>query len=663
MKLPLVRRFGLMRRFVCVAAILGMGPFAFAENIPLSSLDLKSVEQEWGRAQQDKAVTGGPLIIAGQTFKNGLGTHANGRFVIDLGGGSDRFTAMVGVNDDTKAGSVEFVIRGDDYELWRSGIMRIGDAAKKADVSLKGIRVLSLEVTDAGDGIAYDHADWADANFEVSGTKPKPYEVPRGEAVILTPKSGPEPRVNGPAVFGVRPGSPFLYSIPVTGERPMVYAVEGLPNGLALDAATGRITGTLDRAGEYPVTLKATNKLGSAEKHFRIVVGDEIALTPPMGWNSWNCWGAQVDQEKVLSSARALVKAGLDQHGWTYINIDDAWQGKRGGPYNAIQPDEKRFPDIKAFCDEVHALGLKTGIYSTPWTISYAGRIGSTSENPDGTKPIIPHEWKRNNTLPWAIGRYSFAASDAKQWAEWGIDYLKYDWNPNQLPETQEMYDALRKSGRDIAFSLSNSMPFSNISDLSKVSSCWRITGDIVDTWGSMSFNGFQQDRWAPFQKPGHYNDPDMLVVGQVGWGKPHPTRLTPDEQYTHISLWSLLSAPLLLGCDLVQLDDFTIGLLTNDEVLAVDQDSLCRQATCVSKDGNTCVYAKKLEDGSWAVGLFNRGLFPKTVTVKLSDLQLSGAQRVRDLWRQKDIGSFEKEFSSPVAPHGVVLIRISPKD
>ena len=311
-----------------------------------------------------------------------------------------------------------------------------------------------------------------------------------------------------------------------------------LPAGLQLDARTGLITGSLSKPGEHVVTLRARNAKGSAEKTFKIVVGETIALTPPMGWNSWNCWGSKVDAEKVLESARGMVASGLINHGWTYINIDDAWQGKRGGPFNAIQGNEK-FPDMKGLCDTMHEMGLKIGIYSTPWVTSYANHIGGSAENPEGTwsPPTIPKQGNVNKKiLPWAIGKYSFATNDAKQWAAWGIDYLKYDWNPNEVPETREMYDALRASGRDVVFSLSNNSPFTNAPALSKIANCWRTTGDIRDNWDSMSKKGFGQDKWEPFAAPGHWNDPDMLVVGRVGWGSPHPTGLTPDEQYTHIT-------------------------------------------------------------------------------------------------------------------------------
>ncbi len=482
-------------------------------------------------------------------------------------------------------------------------------------------------------------------------------------AEILTPKPPAEPRINGPKIFGVRPGSPFLFTVPATGQRPVSFAAKGLPAGLKLDAATGRITGTLKERGTHEVVLSAKNSRGTTERPFRINVGDTIALTPPMGWNSWNCWGGQIDQKKTLAAAKAIVRHGLDQHGWTYVNIDDAWQGKRGGPHHAIQPDPKRFPDMKGLCDEIHGMGLKVGIYSTPWVTTYARRIGGSSENENGewTHPGNGPKTVNKKILPWAIGKYSFAKNDAKQWAEWGIDYLKYDWNPIEVPETAEMDRALRESGRDVVLSLSNSTPFKSIGELGKIANCWRTTGDIKDTWESMWKKGFTQDKWAPFQQPGHYNDPDMLVVGHVGWGKPHPTNLTPDEQYTHISIWCLLSAPLLLGCDLEKLDDFTLGLLTNDEVIAVNQDLLCKQAVKVAGSGKRMVFAKPLEDGSRAVGLFNLGDQEETVEVKWSDLGIHGTQTVRDLWRQKDLGKFADGYSAPVASHGVVLVRVMP--
>lgn len=471
------------------------------------------------------------------------------------------------------------------------------------------------------------------------------------------------PHINGPSIFGVRPKSPFLYAIPATGDRPMEFGVEHLPNGLVIDPVTGQITGSLKSKGEYQVVLCVTNSIGTDRKKFRIVVGDQIALTPPMGWNSWNCWGASVDQEKVLRAARAMVSSGLINHGWTYINIDDGWQGARGGPFNAIQPNEK-FPDMKSLCDQIHKLSLKAGIYSTPWITSYGDHVGGSSDNSSGA-------WSKAyaNKSYHHFGKYSFAGNDARQWAAWGFDYLKYDWYPIDVLHTAEMSRALRRSGRDIVFSLSNTTPFDHVADWARLANCWRVTNDIRDGWDhtpeawqySVTEIGFALDHWAPYAGPGHWNDPDMLVVGQLGWGaKLHATHLTPDEQRSHISLWCMLSAPLLLGCDLDQLDHFTLGLLSNDEVLALDQDALGQQAVRVATLGAIDIYKKDLEDGGWALGFFNRGDTQQSAVFnKLASIGLPGELKMRDLWQQKDLPDTKGSLSVTIAPHGVVMFKL----
>ncbi len=483
-------------------------------------------------------------------------------------------------------------------------------------------------------------------------------EVPE----ILTPPAPETPRINGPSVFGVRPGSPFFYAVPVTGQRPILYAADGLPAGLSLDPATGWITGRLADRADYVVVLHANNALGAAQRRFRIVVGDKIALTPPLGWNSYNCWAESVDQEKIIRSARALVAHGLAEHGWTYVNIDDTWQGERGGPHQAILGNAK-FPDMKALCDTIHGLGLKAGIYSSPWVTTYAGFRGGSSDSPDGAWERLK-DYEANKR----IGRYEFAANDAAQWAEWGFDYLKYDWNPNDVEHTRQMALALRATGRDIVLSLSNAAPIYAMSELAKWAQVWRTTGDIWDTWetpgpwqNSVSEIGFNQDAWVPYGGPGGWNDPDMLVVGRVGWGpKLHETKLTPAEQYTHVSLWCLLSAPLLIGCDLEHIDAFTLNLLTNDEVLAIDQDTLGVSARRVATIGAIDTYLKPLDDGGTALGFFNRGDVPHSVTVKLERLGLGGPRRFRDLWRQADVGVFDREIVVTVQPHDVMLYKVT---
>ena len=482
-------------------------------------------------------------------------------------------------------------------------------------------------------------------------------------SLILTPKAGPQPRINGPKIFGVRPGHPILFTIPASGNRPMTFSARKLPKGVKVDIVTGEISGSIAKRGTYIITLEVINSAGKALRDFKIVVGEEISLSPPMGWNHYNIYGTRITQEQVLTQAKAMANTGLINYGWSYMNIDDGWQGKRGGKHHAILPDSTRFPDMHELVNEVHALGLKIGTYSTPWIESYGHRVGGSAMNPEGTFERTKENIARNKKLlPYTIGTYHFWENDAKQITEWGFDYLKYDWNPIELTETKAMYDALRNSGRDVVYSLSNSTPFATIGELSKVSNTWRTGGDIKDNWKSLKSRIFSQDKWAPYARAGHWNDPDMMIVGVVGWNSAEkwPSKLTPDEQYTHMSAWCLMSVPLLLGNDISKLDDFTLSLLTNDEVNAVNQDPLGKQATIVWKDGDLGVMAKNMEDGSKAAGLFNLADNGKQqVVLKWTDLGIEGKYIVRDLWRQKDLGIFENEFVTQVNEHGVIMVSL----
>jgi alpha-galactosidase len=349
-----------------------------------------------------------------------------------------------------------------------------------------------------------------------------------------------------------------------------------------------------------------------------------------------------VTQERVKAAAEAMVSTGLINHGWTYINIDDCWEDGRDADGKVLS--NKKFPDMKALTDYVHSKGLKIGLYSSP-----------------GPKTCAGHE-----------GSYKHEELDARRYAEWGFDYLKYDWcsyggiepHPDHeglMKPYRVMRNALDKAPRDIVFSLCQ-YGMGNVWEWGAQvgGNCWRTTGDITDTWSSMSSIGFGQAGHEKFAGPGHWNDPDMLVVGYVGWSaKVRPTKLTPNEQYTHISLWCLLCSPLLIGCDMTKLDDFTLNLLTNDEVLDVSQDPLGRQAGRVAKNGSLEIWAKDMEDGSKAVGLFNRGEDESGMTLKWSDLGVSGEQKVRDLWRQQDLGQFVGQFQTTVPRHGVVLLKV----
>ncbi|MDB6114888.1 MAG: Alpha-galactosidase [Lacunisphaera sp.] len=513
---------------------------------------------------------------------------------------------------------------------------------------------------------------------------------------ILTPPPGAQPRINSARIFGVRPGSPFLFRIAATGTRPLIYSASALPAGLTLDPATGIITGMLAQSGEHRVQVGAANAHGAATGELRIVAGDTLALTPPMGWNSWYCWSESVSQENVAAMAEVMAEK-LADHGWTYVNIDDCWQGRRGGPHLAIQPNEK-FPSIAALAGKIHGLGLKFGIYSTPWMGSYAGFIGGSAESPAGdfiTVPVVPEAERSQPSQIFGrspgsalrqaqrIGPYQLTDRDALQYAAWGVDYVKYDWKNStftsppmvqpvrrtdqpKTPESIARLDAeLRATPRDLVLSLSPIADWANRDDLAQHANLWRITRDIKADWESLN-HVFELGDWFAYTKPGHWPDPDMLQVGAMGVVNAQnrtlrPSPLTADEQYTQMSLWCLLSAPLLLSCDLTALDPFTLSLITNDEVIELDQDPLGQPAKRVAKAGDLEVWRKPLGDGTVAVGLFNRGPVPMPVTAQWADLGLTGAQLVRDLWRQQDVATAGGSFTTPVNSHGVVLLRLQP--
>ncbi|MBV8832405.1 MAG: glycoside hydrolase family 27 protein [Acidobacteriaceae bacterium] len=357
-----------------------------------------------------------------------------------------------------------------------------------------------------------------------------------------------------------------------------------------------------------------------------------LANTPPMGWNSWNKFASKVDDAGVRAAADAIASNGMKQAGYLYVNIDDTWQGERDAQGD-IEPN-KKFPDMKALADYVHGKGLKLGIYSSPGPNTCAGYEGS----------------------------YGHEEQDARSYAAWGIDYLKYDWcgarniykDDEMHAVYQKMGDALASSGRPIVYSLCQYGRADVWTWGSAVGgNLWRTTGDIRDSWDSMSKIGFSQSDLARYAGPGHWNDPDMLEVGNGG--------MTVTEYKTHMSLWSLLAAPLLAGNDLAHMEPEILQILLNREVIAVDQDPAGKQARRASKSGDSEVWVKELTDGSSAVGLFNRGNTEAFIAFKWTDLGLNGApEHVRDLWLHRDLQVSGPEYSVSVAAHGVILLKVS---
>jgi alpha-galactosidase len=376
-----------------------------------------------------------------------------------------------------------------------------------------------------------------------------------------------------------------------------------------------------------------------------VVPSANLALTPPMGWNSWNKFGCNVSENMIKNMADAVVKSGMKEAGYQYVNIDDCWQVSRDTSGNIVV-DPQRFPHgMKPVGDYIHSLGLKFGVYSDAGSKTCAGRPGG-----------LGHEYQ-----------------DAIQYAAWGVDYLKYDWCSTTSQDAKASYAniraALDAAGRPIVLSIcewGTAKPWLWGKEVG--GNLWRTTGDIQDRWQG-------KHEWKPgdccsygvldiadadaglnsYAGPGHWNDPDMLEVGNGG--------MTETEYRSHFSLWAILAAPLIAGNDLRDMRPETHDILTNKEVIAVDQDAMGRQGRKVSKNGDLEVWAKQLGDGSRAVILLNRSGTEQEITATWEDLGYPAhlSATVRDLWQHKDLGKFAGKFSAPVVSHGIVMVAVKP--
>lgn len=476
-------------------------------------------------------------------------------------------------------------------------------------------------------------------------------------------------RYNGPGRLGVRPGSRFCFTLPLTGCRSIVMdAAPDLP-GLSFCPSRRTLSGTVERAGSRMLRFWAEGSGGELSFNVELVAGENIALSPPMGWNSWYCFSESVSDVKIREAARGMAERGLSRHGWSYINIDDCWQGERRNGNGPLSGNE-RFPDMAGLADFVHSLGLKFGIYSTPWIGSYSGFRGGSSDSGKGKSTSLPPERRlQPNQIygrypggeacgAFRVGDRWLMDEDIRQWKEWGVDLVKMDWFPNDVPTTERIAAVLRHCGRDIVLSLSNNAPFELAGPLGRLAQMWRITGDIRDSWESIARIGFElATPWLSYSGPGHWNDLDMLQIGALGIPNTfntayRPTALSREEQKSQFALWCMLSAPLILSCDLAGMDDWTYALLTNDAVLAIDQDALGAPATVFSPSPELRIYRKPLADGDMALACFNL-----SDTTRPCDIPAvaAGAERAVDLWS----GESAATKAVLIPPHGSLLFRL----
>ncbi len=494
------------------------------------------------------------------------------------------------------------------------------------------------------------------------------------DAEIYTPAPKPQPRINGPLVYGSRPGNPFLYRIPCQGIRPIRFSVKNLPAGLHLDEVTGIISGKTPSKGEYDLVIKAVNASGKDQRKLKLISGDKLALTPPMGWNHWYAHYDRITDKMMREAADFMISSGMADAGYQYVNIDDCWANApkfkdslRVGPArdeNGNIMTNRYFPDMHGLTNYIHSKGLKAGIYSSPGPYTCTSFTGS-----------FDHE-----------------EQDARQFASWGFDFLKYDWCSyghiagggkaddkdmswgDQKPTLEayqhpywKMGKILKSLNRDIIFNLCQY----------GMGEVWKWGGEVGGhSWRTGDDLGFELDRvfdiaiknskYRQYSKPGEWNDPDYIQIGWIGnahkMETPKLTKMLPSMQYAYMSLWSLLASPLIYSGDMSKLDPFTLNVLCNPEVIEVNQDILGECGMVIQKSDSSFIMVKSLADGSKAVGLFNRSKKPLNVEVNWTELAISGKHTVRDLWHQKDLGAYKQRYTAAVPAQGVVMIKISKK-
>jgi len=479
--------------------------------------------------------------------------------------------------------------------------------------------------------------------------EPLPYSsapliVQRQHPVILP--DDPLPAIHGPLKIGCTPGNTLFYRVPATGQSPLTFKASGLPPGLTINSTTGVITGSCAKTETDTAKITVSNTKGASSVKLTIVsAAGSLALTPPMGWSALGLYGETEDDTKIRDAADAMNATGLAAHGWRTILVDDSWQGARN-PAGQILPN-RRFPDMKGLGSYIHSKGLQFGLYSAPTQHSCSGYTGSLG----------------------------YEAQDARTFAGWGIDYLKYEWCPvdidTQKPPASlpDAYALMRKqidaTGRDVVYNVSTNGqqdPWDWAADAG--ANTYTTGGIIPDDWKTYTDSLMLYISLADQGSTGHWIDPGPLLVGRSDYGNVHSSNFTPSEQMYQFSMLCLLPAPLFLNCDLDRLNPnkfnkTTTALLTNDEVIGIDQDSLGAIGQETSGGRGIDVWFKLLADGAVAVGLFNKTNFMHTGTVSFSDINLSGTQPVRDLWMHKDLANATDTFTQDVPPHGVVLVKI----
>ena len=517
----------------------------------------------------------------------------------------------------------------------------------------------------------------------------------REQELVMASKPAAAPQFNGAKVVGIRPGLPLIYSLAASGERPVVFSAKNLPVGLNLHPDTGIITGSLAKTGEYKFKAVAKNFAGKAETEIKIICGDTLALTPPLGWNSYDAFGDSVTEAETLANA-AWMQAHLQSTGWDTVVVDFRWYDPQptgddrllnktrvgaalaADEFGRLLPAPNRFPSatnglgFKPLAAQLHSMGLKFGIHVMRGIPRQAVLANTKIPGGQFTAADVGDQNDRCVWCPDMFGVRDNAAAQAwydscaQLWASWGVDYIKVDdlSEPYHAAEIEMIHRAIGKVHHAIVFSTSpGPTTTSRAGHIAGNANLWRISGDFWDRWPKLNEQFDLLAQWQGAGAPGHWPDADMIPLGQIAirsklGGNPHWTYFTRDEQRTLMSLWSLAPSPLMLGMNLPDNDEWTTALLTNPEVIGVNQDALGKPARRIFKPGQVAeVWVRELSDGAQAVGFFNRT--GQTITAAYDWVGFSTRPQVRDLWLRKNLPKPEK-FSTEIPPHGCVLLRVN---
>lgn len=626
------------------------------EIVPLSELDISKITNGWGVVRPNKSISNNTLSIAGDTYAGGLGVHSVSRIIVKLNGSVTRFSAKAGVDDgapdkpDHGIMDYRVIVKGQDgkeMEKYKATARR-GEKAVDIDVDVNGWKYLILEVTEGNGNNWGDHFNWANAYFEYqeqNSTRPE----------IVSATALASPFVCATTTFSL-PGVRYMHKVRTTKEG-MNVSVSGLPQGLKWNEKRQLVEGTVQTEGTYTYTLTVSHNGELRTQPVTLNVNSQLQQpTPFMGWLSWNTIEGNISGDVIKKVADAMKSKGLCDAGYKYLVIDDLWHAPQRHSDGRPKEDPLKFPEgMKASADYVHGKGLKFGIYSDAAATTCAGAFGS----------------------------YGYEDIDAKQYAEWDVDLLKYDYchAPGDQTSAAERYkkmgDALKKTGRDILFYMCEwgvREPWKWGTETGATT--WRSTYDTRDCWigkdggiGVVQSIKGMKDLW-PYSGVNRFNDADMMCIGIHGKGKSSSDLcltgpgMTMDEYRTQFALWCMWSSPLTLSFDMTKpISDEDLALMTHPELIAINQDPMGQQAELVGFENDIYYFAKDLANGDVAISATNMSATTKTATFdfsKISALDPTVAYHLRNVWTRQNEGTVLRHLDAQVASHATVVYLLS---